>query len=820
MEYIGWILGITLAAVALDALLIWAWRKQQRSNTASDPIPSSDEVTPESSQTQITFDLAEGERIRFTVETLTPEQQPDRTPKSRIRVTIDTSETTQPSVVELIHRVRPYRRLIIGWLSSILLRLISIAEQAWDDLVDSEFAHGFKNICYRLQTWAPPLELSLFALSLTIYAITHFVGLEDFPIYFFTDEAVQTNLAADFIRDGFKNYDGVFFPTYFENDYLYNLSISVYIQIIPYLLFGKSVFVTRATSVLFTLTSAVAIGIILKEVFRIRHWWLGTLLLSITPVWFLHSRTAFETALFVSLYTWFILFYLLYRTRSPRYLHLALLFGGLAFYSYSAGQLVIVCTGFLLLLSDLKYHWKNRKTSLVGLGVLVLLVLPYLRFQLEFSGETQYHLRMLDSYWLHDIPLGEKLVILFQNLRRGLSPGYWFFPNNHDLIRHLMKDYGHILSFTLPFALLGLAISLKAFRSSPHRTVIAALLVTPLGGAIVGIGVTRVLAFVIPATIFTALGMDAVARWLTRRIPHSAIAITLLISLSIININMLRDALVNGPTWYDDYDLGGMQYGARQVFAAVKDFTTHDTESRVFVSPTWANGAHILQRFFVPDEPNVHMGNAGNYLLEMLDLDESTVFVLTPAEYEEVLNSEKITITRVERTVPFPDGRHGFYFVRMRYAPNAEAIFAEEREARRQPVTEEIILDGQIVEIQHSLFDMGEVKNLFDEDTFTMARTYEANPARIDLTFPEPRTFTGITVTTGSMDFTLTVRLFTDEQAEPITYSQTYDDLPEDPTVDLSFGHEPIKALKVEIEIFGFMFSEWAKIHIRELTLH
>jgi len=819
MDHIGWILAIIIAAVTFDALLIWAWRKQQRSKTASDPSPMSDEVTPEPSQAQFTFDLAEGEKIRLTVETLPSEHQPDFSPQSRIRVTLDTTETQQPAVVELTRRVRPFGGLIIGWLSSILLRLISVAGRAWDNMFDSRLAHDFKKIGSRLLAWAPPLELSLFALSLTIYAITHFVGLEDFPIYFFTDEAVQTNLAADFIRDGFQNYDGVLFPTYFENDFLYNLSVSVYIQILPYLIFGKSVFVTRATSVLFTLSSAAAIGLLLKEVFRIRYWWLGTLLLSITPVWFLHSRTAFETALFVSLYTWFILFYLLYRTRSPRFLYLALLFGGLAFYSYSPGQLIIVCTGLLLLLSDLRYHWSNRKTSLVGLGVLVLLILPYLRFQLEFLGETQYHLRMLDSYWLHDIPLGEKLLILIRNLGRGLSPGYWYFPNNNDLIRHLMKDYGHILLFTLPFALLGLAISLRAFRSSPHRTTIAALLASPLGGAIVGIGVTRVLAFVIPATIFTALGMDAVARWLTRRISRTAIAITLFVSLSVININMLQDALVNGPTWYDDYDLGGMQYGARQVFAAVKDFTKHDTESRVFVSPTWTNGAHILQRFFVPDEPNIHMGNAGNYLLEMLDLDESTVFVLTPAEYEEVLNSEKITVVRVERTVPYPDGRHGFYFVRMRYTPNAEAVFAEEREARRQPVTEEVILDGQIVQIQHSLFDMGEVENLFDEDTFTMVRTYEANPALINITFAEPRTITGITVTTGSMDFTLTVRLFTDEQAEPITYSQTYTDQPEDPTVDLSFGREPIKVLKVEVELLGFMFNKWAKIHIRELTL-
>ena len=355
MEQIGWTLAIITAAVIFDALLIWAWRKQQ-SKKEIEPTPRYDEVPPEPSQAQFTFDLAEGERIRLTIETLTPEQQPDDTPQSRIRVTLDTSETTQPSVIELTRRVRPYGRQIIGWLSSIMLRLISVAEQAWDNIVASQLAYDFKRIRSRLLTWAPPLELSLFALSLTIYAITRFVGLEDFPIYFFTDEAVQTNLAADFIRDGFENYDGVLFPTYFENDYLYNLSISVYIQILPYLIFGKSVFVTRATSVLFTLTGAAAIGLILKEVFRIRHWWLGTLLLSITPVWFLHSRTAFETALFVSLYTWFIFFYLLYRTRSPRYLYPALLFGGLAFYSYSAGQLVIVCTGLLLLISDLRYH--------------------------------------------------------------------------------------------------------------------------------------------------------------------------------------------------------------------------------------------------------------------------------------------------------------------------------------------------------------------------------------------------------------------------------------------------------------------------------
>ncbi|KPK90593.1 MAG: hypothetical protein AMJ88_15770 [Anaerolineae bacterium SM23_ 63] len=678
-----------------------------------------------------------------------------------------------------------------------------------------------RKIGTRLVAWAQPLGLTLFTLSLVVYALTRLIGLEEFPIYFFTDEAVQTNLAADFIRDDFRNYSGVLFPTYFENDFLHNLSISVYVQIVPYLLFGKSIIVTRATSIFFAITAAVAIGLILKEIFNIRYWWVGTLFLSITPAWFLHSRTAFETALFVSLYTWFLYFYMVYRKRSPRALHLALLFGGLAFYSYSAGQLVVVGTGIFLLISDLRYHWENRRNSMIGLGVLVLLALPYLRFQLSFSGETYYHLRMLDSYWLWDISLSEKLSIFFDNYERGLNPGYWYSPNNNDLIRHLMKDYGHILKTTLPLAILGFLISVKSFRSSPHRATLVALLVSPLGGSIVGIGITRVLSFVIPAAILTALGFEAVARWIDRRITYTGTAILVFALLSYANVSMLQDALVNGPTWYRDYELGGMQYGARQVFAEVEDFVKYDPESRVFVSPTWTNGAHILQQFFLPDQPNVHMGNAGVYLLEMRDdLDESTVFVLTAAEYAEVMESEKVSVIKLERTVPYPDGRDGFYFVRMRYTEDAEDIFEEEREARQQPIIDEVLIEGQVVMIQHPLLDMGEVENIFDGDTFTMIRTYEANPVLIVLTFPEPRTISGLSLTTGTMDIILTVRLFDEEMDELITYDQDYIDLPNDPTVDLPFSQGSIEVSAIEVEILGLLEDPSAKIHIREISLY
>ncbi len=829
MEPIAWTILIILVAIALDALLVLTWRKRRQQEEDDKPVNATDEElsklfaspepeTSEPSQMQFTFDLAEGEKLQFTVEASRQQAETGKSVRSRFRVTLDTIDGPPPATIELD---RTPGRSFKSWLKSIAFQIATTSELIWERISRSLLAKDIRKIGARLVAWAQPLGLTLFALSVVIYALTRLIGLEEFPIYFFTDEAVQTNLAVDFLRDDFRNYSGVPFPTYFENDFLYNLSISVYVQILPYLLFGKSIFVTRATSVFFTITAAVAIGLILKEVFNIRYWWVGTLFLSITPAWFLHSRTAFETAIFVSLYTWFLYFYMLYRKRSPRILHLALLFGGLAFYSYSAGQLIVVGTGIFLLFSDFRYHWKNRRNSIIGLGVLVLLTIPYLRFQLSFSGETYYHLRMLDSYWLHDIGLSEKLNIFIDNYKRGLNPVYWYTPNDHDLIRHLMKGYGHILKTTLPFAILGFLITLKSFRSSPHRTTLVALFVSPLGGSIVGIGITRVLSFVIPAALLTALGFEVVVRWIDRRITYTGTAILAFTLLSYTNISMLQDALINGPTWYHDYELGGMQYGARQVFAEVEDFVQYNPESRVFVSPTWANGAHILQQFFLPDQPNVHMGNAGNYLLEMIeDLDDETVFVLTPTEYKEVTESEKVSVIKLERTVPYPDGRDGFYFIRLRYTEDAEDIFDEEREVRSQPITDEVLIDGQAVRIQHPLLDMGEVENLFDGDTFTMVRTYEANPVLIVLTFPKPRSISGLSLTTGTMDIILTVRLFDEETKEPITYNQTYAALPNDPTVDLAFGQGTIEASAIEIEILGLLDNPGAKIHIREIRLY
>ena len=681
-----------------------------------------------------------------------------------------------------------------------------------------------------LTSWAArgralPLDSILFVGALIVFALTRFIRLEDFPIYFFTDEAIQTVQAANLLKNGFRDSAGVLFPTYFQNGLYYNLGLSVYAQVLPYSLFGYSVFITRAVSALIALSGAAAVGLTLKQFFRLRWWWAGTLLLSITPAFFLHSRTAFETVIGASLYAWALYFYLRYRYLGARHLPLALLFGALCFYAYSPAQVVVVATAVLLLASDARYHWRTLQSQprfmAFSVAFLIALALPYLNFQSQRPAESYYHLRILDSYLLKPaLTVGEKLQTFFSEYTYGLSPAYWYLPNSRDLIRHVMKDYGHIFLATLPFMLIGLAICLKCWRSSAHRALLIALLVAPLGSALVQIQVYRALIFVVPAALITTLGLVKVLELLLKRLRDRTIALGLFAVLTAVNFLMLYDALNNGPLWYTDYHIGGLQYGGKEVFGAVKDYLQQAPGDRVIVSPTWANGTDVLLWFFLPDDRRVQMGNIDAYRENKLDLTDNVTFVMTPDEWERAQADSKFADQRQARApLKYPDGRDGFYFVKLNYSPQADAILESERLARRQPVREQFELGGQTIDVQHSQLDVGQLRDLFDGDAYTLVRTLVDNPAIFELTFPQPRSIRGIELTTGSMELAVRVSAYGGDRAEPQIYTQIYQDLPPDPTVAVDFNPlpGPIKTLRVEIRDINAPGD--AKVHVRELKL-
>ncbi len=668
----------------------------------------------------------------------------------------------------------------------------------------------------RLLSWAGRLENALLLLALGIYLAVRLIRLAHFPIWFFADEAIQTVLASDFVRDGLRDFHGHLFPTYFLNVYGYNENLTVYVQVIPYLLFGKSVFITRATSVLVTAFGALAVGLILRRVFRLRMPWIGILLLSAAPAWFLHSRTAFETTHMASYYAWFLYCYLRYRTGSPRAVFPAAVFAAATFYTTGAGEIIIAGTGLMLVLLDAPYHWSQRRRLLRALPVVLLLALPYLRFRLQMGAEHTNLLRLFDSYWLRDLPLGEKVRTALGYYAYGLSPGYWFLRNTHDGARHVMDGYGNLMLWTLPFAAGGLGLTLWRIRMPEYRVLLVPLLAVPLGGVVVDVGITRVLAFVLPATLLTALAIDALAAWIAPRASRALLALSVFTALAGVNLYLLGDSLTNGPFWNRDYGME-IPWGAPQVYGAIEDWLEQEPETFFYVSPTWANGVDTLKRFFLPDDAPVDIANADRFTESRQELTDDIILVLTAREYEAARVNPKLDDVRVVKELRYPDGSPGFFFVRMRYSPQADAIFELERQERLKPIIETLDIGGSVVTIQHPLFDSGGVQHLFDGDVYTLARGYDANPMLLVLSFDAPRALHGVEITTGSMDFALTIRLFPTADGEPVVYTETYIDQPMDPTVSLEFDGAPAQVSRLEIEIRHLGEPGPAKIHLREI---
>ncbi len=788
-------LGATPTSSAADIRLVTEISQAPPSETA--PVPTT--------RIHVTFDLAPGARVRVTAEDL-----PGLAPA--VSVVVDQADRAPALTPERARAAAAARR----WPS------IRVGAQ---NLVGAGERLG-RSLVQRARAIPMSLELALFWGALGIYLLTRLIGLDRYPIYFFTDEAVHTVLASNFLRDGFKNTSGEFLPTFFSLGPSFNLNgVSVYLQVLPLLLFGKSVFVTRATSVFITLLGTAAVGLTLRDIFKVRYWWTAVLLLTITPAWFLHSRTAFEYAEVAAFYGAFIYFYLRYRCGSPRWLYGAVVTGALVFYTHGLGEVLILSTAALLFLIDLPYHLKNRAVVGRGAALALILALPYVRFSLGHGSEFIAELRQRGSYWAEpSLSLVARLSHFASEYIYGFSPLFWYFPETRDIVRHVMNGYGNILWPTLPFALLGLAQVFRKFRQAAYRVILVMLLTTPIASALVAIGVPRMLWFLMPITVITALGLSAVMEWLERRRwPAAALSLSLFAVLTGFSFYMLYDALTNGPLWSKDYTLYGMQYGAKQLFGdAIPAYLKRDPQVRFEVSPSWANGTDQFIPFFLSssEQARVQLRNIDYYLANRQPIDPNAIQVMTRDECARALASPKIKRVTVEQVLLYPDGTPGFYFVRLAYSDNADAIFQAEREERQKPVVEQFELDGQMVTVSHSLLGSGQLQDVFDDDPFTLVRGLEANPLVFDLTFSQPRPVTELSADFGTMpNFTVSVSLYAPGSSDPVVFSQTYLDSPRDPHYDLPLPGAPPLVARMRIEVKDNTAGNNAQIHVRTLRI-
>jgi hypothetical protein len=182
-----------------------------------------------------------------------------------------------------------------------------------------------------------------------------------------------------------------------------------------------------------------------------------------------------------------------------------------------------------------------------------------------------------------------------------------------------------------------------------------------------------------------------------------------------------------------------------------------------------------------------------------------------------VQDSGKFTDLQIEQILPYPDGKPGFYFIRLRYVDNIDELLAAEQAGRHVLQNAEVTLpDGTPVQVSYSTNDMGQIKDLFDGNPASVFRTEQANPLHLQIDFPEPRSLQAITLRVGGVPTRVTARLSNPGQ-EPRELSQELSEQPAPREVTLDFG-APVLASRVEIDIQNTRDGEPAHVHAWEVT--
>jgi hypothetical protein len=235
---------------------------------------------------------------------------------------------------------------------------------------------------------------------------------------------------------------------------------------------------------------------------------------------------------------------------------------------------------------------------------------------------------------------------------------------------------------------------------------------------------------------------------------------------------MTNTAIQNGPTWYENYGLYGMQWGGKTLFDEVTAFQETHPDKQVFLSPSWANGTDVIARFFLGDPLPIQMGTIEPFTLYQLPLDENMVFVMIPEEYTWMQTTGKFQDVQVLETLSYPNGKPGFYFVSLRYVDNIEAIIEQDLAERRQSKTASLTLLGQEVQVEYSPLDVNDIYQAFDRDEATLIRTFEANPLVISIHFSQPVELNQITALVGNTPSWLQVEIISPGEETPIIFTE------------------------------------------------
>ncbi len=494
------------------------------------------------------------------------------------------------------------------------------------------------------------LKKYLLVFVLLIAIFSRFYFLTEIPHGFFCDEASIGYNAFKILKTG-KDQNGFLFPFYFKSFDHYRNPVTVYLNVLPTLIFGLSEFSVRFLAALSGVLTVILIFLIGR---KIEGYWTGffaSLFLATSP-WHIHmSRIGWECIYFPLSVCLGIFFW--QKKQNNLFWYLSILAFGIGIYTYYPAWLLIPLFVAGLLAFSFKKLWKEKKKLAGGILLFVLLLVPlFLGFrsgkvlvrwqQVNRPEETAYQ-RVNNGIAIYFKHFG--FDFLFKSGDAGLF--------GHLITRHSVKGIGEVYLYQLPLLVLGImAIFFKMFPGSGF--ILLLLFLYPLGSSLTdsGIYATRSILGVIPFSLAPALGVV----WLEKKIFYKVrkIFFGLIIVCSIgfwiyfLNIYFKKYSLYSSDYW-------GWQYGPREIISYFMD--NYDSYDELFLEDKF-NGPEIFAPFYSRDKcKKCFVGG-----LEKINFSKKQLFAVSPKSVDGFSNKDEV-LFEIKSKVLYPDRSTAFIIV-------------------------------------------------------------------------------------------------------------------------------------------------------------
>jgi hypothetical protein len=450
--------------------------------------------------------------------------------------------------------------------------------------------------------------------SLLVAAAVLLYRLTDFPLYFFCDEAVQSAEVRSLLDSG-KDRAGAAWPLFIRGHGSYQLSLSVY-WLMPFqAVLGASERVVRLSHLVASLIGVTAAAFFLRRAFA------ATLLWTLVPLvfygasfWYLHSRTAFEVVISAS--AWLVcisVFPLLWSVGSDKPPRASgydrrdgLAWAGfvvafaMCFYSYTPAHGWALLTLLVLLVAWLPVTWRHWQRTLLLVGLVVLVISPFLIAAIVRPEVAFGRLRDL-------VPANEALVTwprVEASLRRLvtiLNPAYWFSAETRfeSSERHTIPGLSLIPKYYLPFAAWGVLYCLRHFRTKPEAR--ALLMLFPVGAfpaILVDVNPLRSMPIGLIYVLWACTGLAAAGEFVRGSMTRVSLYPIALAALVLHAAWLPFYVFSSAITRYSDYGFYGVQMGEREVFGWVR--ANYDRYPLIRLTHAAFNGNEALVDFYLP----------------------------------------------------------------------------------------------------------------------------------------------------------------------------------------------------------------------------